>query len=172
MRLTDEAIEGLTKRGIDTTNLDAAIAQVNARTARKKRSTPEFDAQKALFDWLRLWEHRERRFVWIHASLNGVPLSPKCARDARSAGMKSGIWDITIDYSIKAFQANYYEGARIEMKIGKNKLTEAQIAYRDAHPQLAYCVAYSWLEAARFICSYLDISDREILDSIRDEAQP
>jgi hypothetical protein len=159
MILTDEAVEGLKKRGV---TLEETVAETNQRTARKKRSNYEFEQQVELFKWLRLWEQKDKRLVWVHASLNGVRLTPKTAKGAYAAGMKKGIWDITIDHE----GAFTYIGARIEMKSPGKKLTPEQVDFQNAHPQFCYRVCFTWHQAAQFICDYFDITDPDIRGGI------
>jgi hypothetical protein len=126
---------------------------------KKKRADPELEQQIELFDFLDEQVKRYPNLFWVHCSLNGVALTPGTMRKATRQGMRSGIWDICIPAARQGFHGCY-----IEMKWGRNKLTENQEKYKVYLDSENYktAVAYNWVDAAWLICDYLGIRDAPI----------
>lgn len=61
---------------------------------------------------------------WLHAIPNGGKRNVLVAVSLKAEGVKSGIWDLDLPVSICG-----YGGLKIEVKYGKNKLTESQARY-------------------------------------------
>lgn len=123
---------------------------------RKRRAEPEFQSQSALFDWARnplvLKAYPELKL--LSSSLNGVKLSKAQAGKAKAAGMLKGEWDIKLPVPKGKFH-----GFIIEMKAGRNKLTEEQIeyGYLMAAQGWAMKVCWSWDEARTALTTYLGL---------------
>lgn len=133
----------------------ACASTTPSRTpARKPNAQPEFEEQKALFEWARnravLTKHPELQL--LSASLNGVKLSKATAGKAKAAGMLAGEWDVRLPVARGGFI-----GLIVEMKAGKNGLTDAQKLYRKGMEFEGHrtAVCYSWIEAKAEIEGYL-----------------
>lgn len=113
----------------------------------------EHAEQVALFQALAL--HPECR--WIHAVPNGGYRSKTTAVNLRNEGVKKGVWDLFCCYPRNGFHGMY-----IEMKFGRNKLTEEQEAFRShCEAEGYYCiVAYSWQDAYQAIMGYMGLEKR------------
>ena len=82
----------------------------------------EHQIQAAFFDWVRAKEAQDWRFGLIYAIPNGGKRHISVARKLKKEGAKSGIWDIAIDVPARG-----YNGARVEVKRPKQKLTPNQV---------------------------------------------
>lgn len=128
--------------------LEEVVAEANER--RKRRSTPEADEQAALIEWKEVWQARYPALRWLHASLNGVKLTPSQAKAAKRAGMVPGIWDLFLPVPYAGFSGLY-----IEMKAKGRTLTAEQKQFQKDNPDYAYEVAYTWGQAVHWIATYL-----------------
>jgi len=118
----------------------------------------EHDHQCALFSWARL-PVTQRQYPGIdllEGTLNGVKLTKAQAGKAKAAGMLKGVHDIRLPVS-----RGPYKGLSIELKYGKNDLTEEQAWYglrlREEGWRTAVC--WSWDEAREVIIQYLQQHD-------------
>ena len=124
------------------------------KKTRKRREEPEFLEQSALFEWARnpavLAKHPALKLM--SSSLNGVKLSKAQAGKAKAAGMLKGEWDVKLPVP-----RGGHTGLIIEMKAGRNTLTDEQKDYqRDMRAEgWATAVCYSWTEAKDEIVDYL-----------------
>ena len=109
----------------------------------------EDDNQKALFQWAKY----KPELMWLHAIPNGGKRNYKEAVRLKAQGVKSGVWDIFLPVA-----KHGYHGLYIEMKAGKNKLTENQHLFGDFAHKQGYLThtAYSWLEAKKVITEYME----------------
>lgn len=126
----------------------------SGKPARKPRAEPEFQNQSALFSWARnpLVLHAYPELKLLSCSLNGVKLSKAQAGKAKASGMLKGEWDIKLPVA-----RGCYHGLIIEMKAGKNKLTDEQIEYGDLMGREGWAreACWSWDAARTTITSYL-----------------
>jgi len=110
--------------------------------------------QKALFNWASNYP----ALKWMHSSINGAFLAGNKAQRAKrmavlkSQGAKSGVWDVFLPVA-----KNGYHGLYIEMKYGRNKLTEKQESFGEFVHSEGYLThtCYSWLEAKDVISDYM-----------------
>lgn len=113
----------------------------------------EHTEQAALFEWAEINESRYPELCMLYAVPNGGHRHKSVAIKLKAEGVKAGVWDISLDVA-----RGQYNGLKIEMKFGKNQLTEEQrfwgSKYKIAHYQTAVC--WSWTEAASRILWYLD----------------
>lgn len=111
----------------------------------------ESQHQKALFKWIRLKAKSDWRYDKIFSIPNGGLRAKTTAINLKLEGAKSGVWDILVP-----FPNVEYSGLFIEMKFGKNKLTENQIKFReDLEVYYRFEVCYDWIEAKEIIEKYL-----------------
>jgi hypothetical protein len=143
--------------------------QAGVVEAREQR---EYEEQCALFTFLAPYRWRHPVLRWVHAVPNGLFLSPATKGKAVAQGMTSGIWDIFVPVpwieEVDGRDAIVFCGLYVEMKYGRNKLTDAQKAFGE-HLEANYyrrAIAYNWIVAAREIIDYLKIEDAEINQSL------
>ncbi len=108
----------------------------------------EDDNQKALFDWAA----HISALRWMYAIPNGGKRNIREATRLKQQGLKAGVWDIHLPVVTME-----YPGLYIEMKAGKNKLTELQSEFGQHLNQQGYAhhVCYSWIDAKDIIIEYL-----------------
>lgn len=77
-------------------------------------------------------------------------------------GQKAGVWDIFIPHPKFIDGELVYLGMWIEMKAGKNRLTNEQVKFKEilseCDADYAWAVCYTWHDAAKRICDYLDLN--------------
>ena len=116
----------------------------------------ESDQQIAFFQWLELNLLKHPAYLLIYAVPNGGQRHIAVATKLKKEGVKAGVWDIAVDWP-----SGGYHGLRIEMKHGKNKLTEQQevwgVRYREAGYDTVVC--YDWMSAVEALKSYLEKDD-------------
>jgi len=111
----------------------------------------EHKEQVALFDFIRLNEERFPILKTVFAIPNGGHRHIKVAKKMKDEGVIAGVWDIFV-----ATAVNEYCGLFIEMKFGKNKLSENQEEFREnVGNAYRWEVCYSWVEAAKVLIDYL-----------------
>ena len=97
---------------------------------------------------------RDQRLDVIFAVPNGGYRTKATAGRLKAEGVRSGVWDIFVPV-----QMGQHCGLWIEMKVGTNKLTVGQNAFRAAVGEsYSWAVCYSWHEAVEATCEYLGIS--------------
>lgn len=110
--------------------------------------------QTAYFDVLRLNESRYPQLMMVRAIPNGGLRNKITASRLKREGVRAGTPDIAI-----FIPRGTTPGAFIEMKNGKNKLTEHQEAFRIFATSQGYKFAtcYSWEAAIVFTEEYLGV---------------
>lgn len=116
------------------------------------RSQPEHNAQKALIVWAKYNEFKYPDLWGLHAVPNGGHRIPAVAAKLKKEGTKPGVFDLALDVA-----RHGYHGLKIEMKIGKNKLTADQSKWKAWYERQGYktAVCYGWHEAAEELEEYL-----------------
>jgi len=116
----------------------------------------EHDEQVALFDWA-IWARND------YPELGNMFAVPNMGKRTRKAGgkmvaegLKAGVPDIFL-----AVPNHNRHGLFIEMKFGRNKMTDEQKAWKEKLEieKYAHVVCYSWLEAKDAIITYLEHRD-------------
>ena len=121
----------------------------------------EHDEQCALFQLLALYESRYPILHWIHAIPNGGKRHVATAVKLKREGVLAGAWDIFCPFAVDG-----KGGLFIEMKFGKGKLTDNQVAFQNGvGDAYAWEVCYTGEEAARAIGEYLGIEDLKAVQS-------
>ncbi len=110
----------------------------------------EHDEQCALFEWAH-YQHPEL-LRWMFAIPNGGQRNKIVAARLKQEGVKKGVPDLMLP-----MPTDKYHGLFIEMKFGKNKMTEPQKQFFDFATQQGYLckVAYSADEAIQILSEYL-----------------
>jgi len=120
----------------------------------------EHDEQVALFNFLGYMEGKHPELKWIHAIPNGGMRHKATAGKMKAEGAKDGVWDIFVPIVKEPCPGMY-----IEMKFGKNRLTENQDEFCKFAMNQGYIVVvcYDWIEAATAIFWYLRLEKPEEL---------
>jgi len=110
--------------------------------------------QAALFQWAEIYKNRAPALEMLFAVPNGGKRHVKTAITLKAEGVKAGVPDVWLPVP-----SRIYHGMVIEMKFGKNTVTEEQKAWLlnlENHGWFT-AVCYSWEAAAIEICLYLDL---------------
>lgn len=119
----------------------------------------EHDEQVALFELLTLYEPKYPILQWVFAIPNGGARHPAVAAKMKAEGVKAGVWDIFVPVPV-----DYKCGLWIEMKFGKNSLSDEQKEFRRALGDVfEWVVSYSTIKAAHAIGRYLGIRELELV---------
>lgn len=132
-----------------------------------KRPSPalgssEEKKQKAVIEWAR-WipvppapdiEHRAKVSDYLFAIPNGGSRHGAEAKNLKATGVKAGVWDLMLPLARQGFA-----GLWVEMKHGRNTLTEDQKAWGARMRLSGYKTATAWTahEAEQAIADYLGI---------------
>jgi len=116
----------------------------------------EYSEQCALFDWAKMLEDKEPRLRLLFHVPNGEFRHPRTALKLKLMGVKAGV----LDNFLPCQNDEGFCGLWVELKFGKNKMTDSQIDFADNAVKNGYAVtvAYNWQDAAFDICSYLNLS--------------
>lgn len=126
----------------------------HGQPSKKKRASPEADAQAAIFKWSEglYWLYPEFEF-----GLFAIPNGQYRKGQRMEPGLKGGVPDIQL-----AVARGGYHGFFGELKIGRNKPSDEQKAYIEYLNQQGYYVAVAWGEEAmeKEILDYMEL-DKE-----------
>ena len=108
--------------------------------------------QQTLIDWARLHQHKIPALRYLHASLNGIRLSPQQARRYKRQGMVAGVPDLCLPFPVAP-----YHGLYIELKTRTGATSEAQRGFLGYLTEVGYraVVCRGWIEARDEIVAYL-----------------
>jgi len=108
--------------------------------------------QKTLFDWAEKLSLFYPELRWLHAIPNGGKRHIAVAVKLKSEGVKAGVFDVFLPVA----KCGYY-GLYIEMKCRKNRLTPAQIEFKQFVEEQNYKteVCYHSTDAINIITRYL-----------------
>lgn len=114
----------------------------------------EAQEQAIVIQWCKMQEKKYPQLFNIFAIPNGGYRNKVEARNLKMQGVKAGVLDLFLSYPSKK-----YHGLYIEMKYGKNKLTNNQKEWIFRLEQADYkcSVCYSSQEAIQEIKNYLEI---------------
>ena len=112
----------------------------------KKKTVTQVSSEHAeqvhLFTWIRMFEVRHPKLKTIFAIPNGG------YRTVTTAGKINDV---------------EYAGMWIEMKVGRNKLTDNQVIFKETLQQYGasynWAVCYCWTDAAKLIASYIGMEE-------------
>lgn len=115
-------------------------------------SGTEQGAQSALFCWAQ--QSGIPELEWMFAIPNGGLRSKQEGAKLKAAGVKAGVWDIFLPVP-----CGQWHGLFIEMKVGKNYLSEKQIQFgATMYGKYTLAVCWSWEEARDCILEYLEMT--------------
>lgn len=118
---------------------------------RLAQGNSEHAEQCALFCWAQMNMFRIPELRWLHAIPNGGLRSPATASRMVAEGARKGVLDVFWPLALGG-----YHGLYIEMKYGKNKPDDQQIAFMAYAERHGYrcAVCWSWEEAVQIIEDY------------------
>ena len=101
---------------------------------------------------LMLMVRDDERFRWLYAIPNGGHRIKAVAAQLQREGVKPGVADLNFPFPVCK-----YHGCYIEMKFGKNKLTESQKEFLEYAESKGYktAVCYSAEEAYEVLVEYV-----------------
>jgi len=116
----------------------------------------EHDEQVALFKWARVGINTYPELLNMFAIPNGGKRDKAVAGKLKAEGVKAGVPDIFL-----AVPNHKHHGLFIEMKHGRNKLTDEQKAWKEKLEieNFKHVVCYSWVKASEEIKKYLEHRD-------------
>ena len=151
------------RRSVRPSQLPAsAIAKAAPAKPKKKRSNAEELKQQAVIEWGR-WirippapdiEANARVTDYLFAIPNGGSRNKAEAGRLRATGVKAGVHDLMLPIARKG-----YHGLWIEMKHGKNDLSEKQAEWGERMRLAGYHTVTAWTsyDAEKAIADYLGI---------------
>jgi hypothetical protein len=116
----------------------------------------EHEEQVALFEWAEMSMSMYPELENMFAIPNGGKRNVTVARKLKDEGVKAGVLDVLL-----AVPNHKYHGLWIEMKYGKNKLSELQLIWKERLEKYGYkvVVCYFWYDAVEEIKKYLEHRD-------------
>jgi hypothetical protein len=119
-----------------------------------KRKWGEHEEQVALIKWCRLNKVKYPELQYIFAIPNAGKRSLKSGKWLVDEGLLTGVYDLFLPVA-----RGIWHGLFIEMKFGKNDLTENQKTFNNfVYRQKYYTdVCWSWIEAQKTIEFYLNL---------------
>lgn len=130
------------------------------RAALKPRKHEEADEQAKFIEWVR-WASRYQSDIYpmlrlMHASLNGVKLTPGQSNKAKQQGMLKGVSDLFLPVPRKGKNGLY-----IEMKSKKGTISSEQSRFLCDVTDLGYSahVCYSAKEAVDVVMNYYGVKN-------------
>lgn len=118
--------------------------------------------EQALFvKWASMQSNKHPELKMLFAIPNGGHRHVAVAKKLKEEGVKSGVPDLFLAVPTFGYLVDVGYGLFIEMKVGKNKLTENQEWWFKSLREQGYrCeVCYSFEEARNVICDYLKIEE-------------
>jgi hypothetical protein len=122
-------------------------------TAPKPPVPTEYDEQSALIEWADLASKRYPELKWLHASNNGVRVTPGTAVKMKKAGMKAGIPDLCLPVARGGFHGLWVEMKRVRGSRVDPDQEACHTFLRDAGYHVAVCKG--WEAAKATILDYL-----------------
>jgi len=120
----------------------------------------EHDAQVAVFQWIDANMDRYPALRTAFAVPNGGHRFAATAGKLKREGVRAGVPDMFV-LSPRAHAGNLYHGLAIELKVGKNKPTEAQVRWISDLRYFGYMAIVCWGAQAAIdtIKHYLEIDE-------------
>lgn len=118
----------------------------------------EHSHQVALFAWAAL-QHNPM-LEWLHAIPNGGERNAIVAGRMKAEGVRTGVFDVFLPVAMGGYHGLYIELKKPDRKQqARGGLSEQQVSFGKFVLNGGYRaeVAYTWVEAANIICSYLGL---------------
>lgn len=121
---------------------------------KQKHNQYEAAEQIKLFRWADWYSASNPQLSLLYHIPNGGSRNKLEGANLKRQGVKAGVPDVCLPVP-----SGKYHGLYIEMKYGKNKPTEQQKQWLKELSVQGYATAvcYSWEDAAKLICKYLQI---------------
>ena len=121
---------------------------------KKRISMSESKEQIKVIQWAKRQREKYPEIRWLHHIPNGGLRNINVASKLKLEGVESGVFDLFLP--VQKWKKN---GLYIEMKVGKNKLTDKQIEFKQfvIGQNYATAVCYSAEEGIRILKKYLGI---------------
>lgn len=143
--------------------MNRAVPRKSAPARRKRRNNGEEVSQRAVIDWAR-WmrippaddiEPGAKVYDYLFAIPNGGSRNKIEAANMKGQGVKAGVWDLQLPIARQG-----YIGLWVEMKHGKNGLTDKQTEWGDRMRRAGHKTVTAWTayEAQNAIARYLGIT--------------
>ena len=118
----------------------------------------EHQEQVALFEWAAWLEPRVPALKLMHHIPNGGKRDARTGAMLKASGTKAGVPDIFLPVP-----SDQHHGLYIELKAGKNTISDTQEQWIDALRGQGYFVdvCWGWQAAARVIADYLGLEHQE-----------
>ena len=112
----------------------------------------EHAEQSALFAWIaQQTDYPELKLAF--AIPNGGLRDKVTAARLKAEGAKAGVWDIFLPVP-----RGRWHGLFIEMKVGRNKLTRAQVDFmEDIDSDYLFEICFDWVEASEAFITYIKL---------------
>lgn len=122
--------------------------------------------QQSLFHWAALYDAHYPQLRNMFAIPNGGKRNPREAARLKREGVRAGVPDIFLAYPGNWGNRNgdCDNGLFIEMKTAAGKISKFQEEwfYKLQFAKFAIEVCYTWQEAARTICEYLELEPEKL----------
>lgn len=126
----------------------------------------EHNEQVSLFRWIRANQNKYPVLKTIYAIPNGGLRKKGVAGKLKAEGVKAGVWDVHVPVRGGFGVMSEDCGLWIEMKFGKNKLTDNQKEFRGVlleHSPHKFVVCYTWIDAVNAIIEYLGLLEEKLV---------
>lgn len=124
------------------------------RPHRKRPSHIEDDLQKRIVDYVRYAMTYNGRSLteWLYAVPNGGKRNAREGARLKAQGVKAGVNDLVLPIA-----AGGYGGLYVELKVGKNTLTDSQREFHQRLTEGGQCVGTCWTfeQAMQVISCYM-----------------
>lgn len=128
---------------------------IKLKHKKTRNNDGEHREQVALMNWAKSKEAEFPDLRWLYSNANGGKRSIGCAVKMKAEGTKRGVFDLFLPLPRAGFHGLY-----IEMKYGKNELSDEQVEFKHFIWSHNYCngVFWNWSDASKFILDYLKLT--------------
>jgi VRR-NUC domain len=142
------------KTSLESQNRMSWPALHRTKVSRKPRGHQEDDLQQRIVQYVGYGMRYNGRPLtdWLHSIPNGGQRNPREAARLKAQGVRAGVPDLCLPIA-----AAPYGGLYIELKVGKNTLTDAQLDFHQRLREGGQCVAtcLTYEKALQVIGDYL-----------------
>ena len=126
------------------------------------KADTEHAHQAALFCWVAANLDKHHALKLFHAIPNGGLRTKAQAGKLKAEGVRPGVPDTFLPFASRGFHGLYIELKKPSMRPtrgGKGGVSDEQSKFMQYVWENGYCVivCYSWDEAAKYLCGYLEV---------------